>query len=65
MTREPVVLALLPAVLTEAGGAVLLLANDHTTYGLLVAAATFLTGVGGVLARSRVSPIDVQSARFR
>lgn len=57
MTREPVLLALLPAVLTEAGGTALLLANNHTTYGLLVAAATFLTGLGGVLARSRVSPV--------
>lgn len=56
MRREPVLLALLPAVLTEAGGAALLLANDHTTAGVIVAVGTFLTGLGGVLARSKVTP---------
>lgn len=54
--REPVLLLSLVAVLTEAGGALVLLANDHTTAGLLVAAGTFLTGVGGALARSLVTP---------
>lgn len=56
MKREPVLLLALIACLTEAGGALALLANDHTTAGLLVAGGTFLTGVGGALARSLVSP---------
>lgn len=57
MKREPVLIyALLPAVLTEAGASVTLLASDHTTAGILVAAGAFLTGVGGALARSLVSP---------
>lgn len=57
MKSEPVLMLVLVAVLTEAGGAVALLAADQTTIGALVAVATFLTGVGGVLARSLVSPI--------
>lgn len=56
MKREPVLLLALIAVLTEAGSALVLLANDHTTAGLLVAGGTFLTGVGGALARSLVTP---------
>lgn len=56
MNREPVLLLTLVAALTEAGGALILLANDHTTAGLLVAGGTFLTGVGGALARSVVTP---------
>jgi hypothetical protein len=61
MKQEPVLLLVLGAnlkvaCLTEAGGALTLLAADHTTAGLLVAAGTFLTGVGGVLARSLVTP---------
>jgi hypothetical protein len=43
-------------VLTEAGGALVLFAQDQTTAGILVAAGTFLTGVGGTLARSLVTP---------
>jgi hypothetical protein len=54
--REPVLLLAAIAVLTEAGGALTLLAADHTEAGLLVAAGTFLTGVGGALARSLVTP---------
>lgn len=56
MKQEPVLAVVLVAVLTEAGGAVTLLASDRTTAGILVAAGTFLTGVGGVLARSLVTP---------
>lgn len=56
MKREPVLLLALIAVLTEAGGALTLLADDHTTAGLLVAGGALLTGVGGALARSLVSP---------
>jgi hypothetical protein len=56
MKQEPVALLVLVACLTEAGGALTLLAADHTTAGLLVAAGTFLIGVGGVLARSLVTP---------
>jgi hypothetical protein len=56
MKQEPVLLLVLVACLTEAGGALTLLAADHTTAGLLVAAGTFLTGVGGALARSLVTP---------
>jgi hypothetical protein len=56
MKQEPVLLLVLVACLTEAGGALTLLATDHTAAGLLVAAGTFLTGVGGVLARSLVTP---------
>lgn len=57
MRSEPVLLLVAVAVLTEAGGALSLLATDHTTGGLLVAAGTFLTGVGGFLARSLVTPV--------
>lgn len=56
MKKEPVIVLAIVAVLTEAGGAVSLLASDHTTTGLLVAAGAFLTGVGGALARSLVTP---------
>ena len=56
MKNEPVLLLALVAVLTEAGGAMVLLAQNHTTAGLLVAGGTFLTGVGGALARSLVTP---------
>jgi hypothetical protein len=57
MQSEPVLAVVLVAVLTEAGGAVSLLASDHTTAGVLVAVGTFLTGVGGAVARSLVSPV--------
>jgi hypothetical protein len=57
MNRQPVLLLVLVAVLTEAGGAVILLANDHTTAGIAVAVGTFLTGVGGALARQMVTPM--------
>jgi hypothetical protein len=56
MKNEPVLLLVAVAVLTEAGGALSLLATNHTTEGLLVAAGTFLTGVGGAIARSLVTP---------
>jgi hypothetical protein len=56
MKSEPVLLLVLVAVLTEAGGALVLFAQDQTTAGILVAAGTFLTGVGGTLARSLVTP---------
>jgi energy-converting hydrogenase Eha subunit E len=62
VNREPVLLLALVAVLTELGGALVLLAYDHTTAGLLVAAGTFLTGVGSVLARSLVTPITKETA---
>jgi hypothetical protein len=61
MRSEPVALVVLMACLTEAGGALTLLANDHTQAGLLVAAGTFLTGVGGVLARSLVTPTSKEN----
>lgn len=57
MKQEPVLAVVLVAVLTEAGGAVSLLAADHTTAGLLVALGGFLTCVGGAIARSLVSPV--------
>lgn len=56
MKSEPVLILVLVAVLTEAGGAVSLIAVDHTTAGVLVAAGGFLTAVGGALARSLVTP---------
>lgn len=56
MKNEPVLVLVLVAVLTEAGGAVSLLAADHTTPGVLVAVGAFLTGVGGAVARSLVTP---------
>lgn len=56
MKREPVLLLTIVAACTEGGSALVLLANDHTTAGLLVAAGTFLTGMGGALARSLVTP---------
>jgi hypothetical protein len=58
MKSEPVLLLAIVAALTQAGSALVLLAADHTTAGLLVAAGTFLTGVGGVLARSLVTPLS-------
>jgi hypothetical protein len=61
MSSEPVLVLVSVAVLTQAGGALTLLASDHTTAGLLVAAGTFLTGVGGVLARSLVTPTKGES----
>jgi hypothetical protein len=61
MKREPVLLLALVAVFTEAGGALILIANDHTTAGILVAGGTFLTGVGGALARSVVTPTGKDS----
>lgn len=57
MKSEPVLIVVLIAILTEAGGAVTAFAVDQTTVGLLVALGTFLTGVGGALARSLVSPV--------
>jgi hypothetical protein len=56
MKSEPVLLLVLVAVLTEAGGAITLLGADHTTAGILVAAGAFVTGAGGYLARSLVTP---------
>lgn len=56
MRSEPVLVLVIVAVMTQAGGALSLLASDHTTAGLLVAAGTFLTGLGGALARSLVTP---------
>lgn len=61
MKSEPVLILVIVAILTQAGGALTLLASDHTTAGLLVAAGTFLTGVGGALARSLVSPTKGES----
>jgi hypothetical protein len=62
MKQEPVALLAAVACLTEAGGALTLLTNDHTTAGLLVAAGTFLTGVGAALARSLVTPTSKENA---
>jgi hypothetical protein len=62
MKSEPVLLLVLVAVLTQLGGALVLLSADHTTAGLLVAGGTFLTGVGGVLARSLVTPVAKDAA---
>jgi len=59
---EPVVLLVLVAVLTQLGGAVTLLAADHTTAGVLVAVGGLLTGVGGAIARSLVTPISRRDA---
>lgn len=56
LKNEPVAVVVAIATLTEAGGAVLLLANDQTLPGVLVAVGTFLTGLGGALARSLVRP---------
>lgn len=56
MKSEPVLLLVVVAVFSQAGGAVTLLAADHTTAGVLVAVGGFLTGLGGVLARSLVTP---------
>jgi hypothetical protein len=58
MKSEPVLLLVLVAVLTQLGGALVLLSADHTTAGALVAGGTFLTGMGGVLARSLVTPLS-------
>jgi hypothetical protein len=58
MKSEPVLLLAIVAATTEAGSALMLLAADHTTAGALVAAGTFLTGVGGFLARSLVTPLS-------
>lgn len=55
-STEPVLWALAPAVLLQAGAAAQQLAVDHTTAGIILAAGSFLTGLGGVLARSRVTP---------
>lgn len=57
MKTEPVLLLVLVAVFSQAGGAVTLLAADHTTAGVLVAVGGLLTGIGGVLARSLVTPV--------
>lgn len=57
MQQQPVLVLVLLAVLTEAGGAIALLAENHTTAGVLVAVGTFLTAVGGALARSLVTPL--------
>jgi hypothetical protein len=65
MQSEPVLMVVLVAMLTEAGGAVSLLASDHTTAGVLVAVGTFLTGVGGAVARSLVSPVRAAEAGRR
>ena len=56
MKSEPVLVLVLVAVLSQAGGALTLLAADHTTAGILVAVGGLLTAVGGVLARSLVTP---------
>lgn len=56
MKNEPVVTLALVAVLTEAGGAVTAFASNMTTVGALLAAGTFLTGVGAAVARSLVTP---------
>ena len=57
MKGEPILVLLLPAVLVEAGGAADALATNHTTAGVFLAVGTFLTGVGGALARSLVTPL--------
>lgn len=57
MKSEPVLVLVLVAVLTELGGAVTAFASNMTTVGALLAAGTFLTGVGGAVARSLVSPV--------
>jgi hypothetical protein len=56
MKAEPVLLLVLVAVLTEAGGAITLLGADHTTAGILVAAGAFLTGAAGAITRALVTP---------
>lgn len=57
--KEPVLLyVVLPAVFVQAGGAVTSLASNHSLAGILLAAGAFLTGVGGALARSKVSPTE-------
>lgn len=56
MKNEPVLVVVLVAVLTEAGGAVTAFASNMSTVGALLAAGTFLTGVGGVVARALVTP---------
>ena len=61
MKSEPVLVLVLVAILTQLGGALTLLAADHTTAGLLVAAGAFLTGVGGAIARSLVTPASKES----
>lgn len=59
--QEPVLLfAVLPAVLVELGGAAQQLASDHSITGILLAAGALLTGVGGALARSKVSPTEAR-----
>jgi hypothetical protein len=58
MKSEPVLIVVLVAVLTELGGAVTAFASNMTTVGALLAAGTFLTGVGGAVARSLVSPVS-------
>lgn len=54
---QPVWLLVAVAVLTELGGAVTLFAADMTTAGILVAVGALLTGVGGKLAQSIVTPL--------
>jgi hypothetical protein len=60
MKSEPVLIVVLVAVLTELGGAVTAFASNMTTVGALLATGTFLTGVGGAVARSLVSPVSTR-----
>jgi len=57
IANEPVITTIIIAIVTQLGGALVLLANDYTVPGILVAAGTLLTGIGGQLARSAVRPV--------
>lgn len=56
LDRESVLLVVILAVLTEAGSALILIAQDHTAVGVAAAVGTVLTAVGGAIARERSTP---------
>ena len=57
MKTNPVLITVVLAVLTGLGGALTLLADNMTLEGVIVALATLLTTVAGVLAKSWVTPL--------
>jgi hypothetical protein len=63
---NPVLLTVILAVLTEAASAAVLIAQDHTTVGIVVAIAGAVTAVCGVVARNMVTPLaDPKDAQGR
>lgn len=57
MNKQPVLLAIIVALLTEAGATATLLAQDHTTAGIIVAVGGILTAIAGAIARTMVTPL--------